>query len=156
MSNSTLINQESFWIVVADEARALVYAKDLKQDPIQELFSLDNAIAREKMEDLISDRGGRSFDSQGEGRHTMSEEKADAKYQAASAFAKEIAGRISGARNDGTCRGFALIAAPRFLGLLRDALEIAGNHEPVVAIDKEMVNQDAASIENLLAERYTF
>jgi protein required for attachment to host cells len=150
----SLSNQKSFWIVVADEARVKVYAKHLRSDPIQELFSLDNSVAREKMVNLISDRGGRSFDSHGKGRHTMSNEKSDPKQHASVTFAKEIAKRISAARNDGTCRNFALIAAPRFLGVLRDALETAGNARPVVTINKEVVDKDAAFIENLLAEHH--
>lgn len=150
----SLVNKESFWIVVADESRVIVYAKDLSSDPLQELFSLENPVAREKMGDLISDRGGRSFDSHGKGRHTMSKEKSDPKQQASAAFAKDIAGRVSGAINDGSCRSFALIAAPRFLGALRDALETAGNATPVVAIDKQVVDKDTAFIEKLLAEHH--
>ena len=150
----TLIDKASFWVVVADESKVKVYAKDLRSDPLQDLFSLDNPIAREKMENLISDRGGRSFDSHGEGRHTLSGEKSDAKKQASLAFAKQLAEHISGAINNGTCRSFALIAAPRFLGVLRDALATVGNTTPVVSIDKEVVNKDSAFIEKLLAEHY--
>jgi len=54
--------------------------------------------------------------------------------------------------HDGTCDEIALIAAPRFLGVLRDALAIAGKVNPVLTIDKEMVGQDAVVIEKLLAE----
>lgn len=154
MNNSALLNKESFWIVVADESRAIVYAQDLKKDPILEILSLENSVAREKMENLISDRAGRSFDSYGEGRHAMSKETSDVKQQASIAFAKEIANRVSGAINDGYCRSFALIAAPRFLGLLRDALATAGNATPVATIDKQVVGQDAAFIEKLLADHY--
>ena len=74
--------------------------------------------------------------------------------QASLAFAKQLAELISDAINNGTCRSFALIAAPRFLGVLRDALATAGNVTPVVSIDKEVVNKDSAFIEKLLAEHY--
>ena len=150
----TLIDKASFWVVVADESQVKVYAKDLRNDPLQDLFSLENPIAREKMENLISDRGGRSFDSHGDGRHTLAGEKSDVKKQASLAFAKQLAEHISDAINNGTCRSFALIAAPRFLGVLRDALATAGNATPVVSIDKEVVNKDSAFIEKLLAEHY--
>ena len=150
----TLIDKASFWVVVADESQVKVYAKDLRSDPLQDLFSLENPVAREKMENLISDRGGRSFDSHGDGRHTLAGEKSDAKKQASLAFAKRLAEHISSAINDGTCRSFALIAAPRFLGVLRDALATAGNVTPVVSIDKEVVTKDSAFIEKLLAEHY--
>jgi len=140
-------SEKTFWIVVADESRAIVYTKELKRDPLQELFTLDNEVAREKMG---------SFDSHGQGRHTMAREKSDPKTQASIAFAKDIADRITRAKNDGSCRDFALIAAPRFLGSLRDALSTAGNAEPVVTIDKQVVDQDTDFIERLVAEHHKF
>ncbi len=54
---------------------------------------------------------------------------------------------------DGVCDEVVLIAAPRFLGVLRDALEKTGNVIPSVTIDKEMVGRDAADIEKLLDDR---
>jgi protein required for attachment to host cells len=148
----SLINKESFWVVVANEAKIIVYAKDLENDPLEDLFSLENSVAREKMANLITDRGGRSFDSHGEGRHTMTGEKSDPKQHASAAFAKKIAQRVTAATNTGKCRGFALIAAPRFLGVLRDALSVAGNATPVATIDKDVVDQEAKVIDKMLAE----
>jgi len=81
-----------YWtVVVADESRVLFYARDSMSGPLRELFSLDNDTARKKTDQLISDSGGRSFDSYGKGRHTMGHEKADPKKIAAMAFAKQIA-----------------------------------------------------------------
>lgn len=139
-----------YWVVVADESSAIVYARDSLSGPLREQFSLDNEVARKKMEQLISDTGGRSFDSYGKGRHTMSNEKADAKKTAAMAFAKKIAGRIAKVMHDGSCRGFALVAAPRFLGILRDAISIATTVQPYATVDKEVVGQGTAVIEKLL------
>ena len=144
-------SEKVFWVVVADEANAIVYARDTRSGPLRELFSLDNEAARMKTEQLISDSGGRSFDSKGKGRHTMSSEKADPKKHAASMFAKQIAERIGKVMHDGSCRGFALVAAPRFLGVLRDAVSVATSAEPYATVDKEVVGQDTAVIERLLA-----
>ncbi len=140
-----------FWVVVADESNAIVYARDTRRGPLRELFSLGNEAARKKTAELISDRGGRSFDSHGKGQHTMANEKSGPKKHAAMLFAKQIAERIKKVMHDGTCRGFALVAAPRFLGVLRNAIAIATTAEPYVAVDKEMVGQDTAAIEKLLA-----
>lgn len=119
---------------------------------MRELFSLDNDAARKKTAELISDSGGRSFDSQGKGRHTMAKEKTGPHKHAAILFAKQIAKRIAKVMHDGSCRGFALVAAPRFLGLLRDAISIATTAEPYATVDKEMVGQDTVAIEKLLAK----
>ena len=141
-----------FWIVVADESKALVYARDSKSGPLRELFSMHNEVARRKRGDLVSDREGRSFDSGGLGRHAMTEEKSGPKRHAAEAFAKHIAKRIAKVLNQGTCRGFALIAAPRFLGELRDAIEAVTRTSPYLTIDKDVVGKDPATIEKLIAK----
>jgi protein required for attachment to host cells len=153
MSSVESLSQKSDWGVGADESRAIFYAWDTKHGPLRELAQLENEVARQKTSSQISDRGGRSFDSHGQGRHTMTNEKTDPKKHAAIAFAKEVAGRVAKARQDGSCRDYALVAAPRFLGLLRDALETAGHPDPLLAIDKGVVGQDAAVIEKLLNEK---
>jgi len=145
-------SRKPYWaVVVADESTATVYARDSLSGPLRELFSFNNEAARMKMEQLVSVSGGRSFDRKGKGRHTMFREETDPKKHAASIFAKQIAEHLSKAINDGRCRGFALVAAPRFLGVLRDAASIATNAEPYATVDKEVVGQDAAVVEKLLA-----
>jgi len=143
--------RKTTWVIVADESAAMVYARKARRGPLIELFTLTNETARKKLGELISDRGGRSFDSHGQGRHTMVKEKSGPKKRAAKAFAKDIAKRINKAVQDGSCDEFALISAPRFLGVLRDALGKAGTVRPALTIDKEMAAQDVAAIEKLLA-----
>jgi len=151
MKSQALSSEKVFWVVVADEASAIVYARASKSGPLHEVFSLANEAARMNTEQLISDSGGRSHDSKGKGRHTMTNEKVDPKKHAASKFAKQIAERIGRVMHDGSCRGFALIAAPRFLGILREAVSVATSAEPYATVDKEVVGQDTAVIERLLA-----
>jgi protein required for attachment to host cells len=141
-----------FWVVVADEAKAIVYTRDTRSGPLSEAFSLANEAARMKTSELISDSGGRSFDSKGKGRHTMTNERDDAKKHAAQLFAKEISGRIAKVVQDGSCRGFALVAAPRFLGVLRDAISVATTEQPYATVDKDVTGKDTATIEKLLAD----
>lgn len=143
--------EKLFWVVVSDESSAIIYARDSISGPLRELFSLHNDAARKKMDELISDSGGRSFDSHGKGRHTMGGDQSDPKKVAAMTFAKQIAERVAQATHDKSCRGFALVAAPRFLGVLRKALSIATTVEPYATVDKEVVGHDAAVIEKLLA-----
>lgn len=152
MTSELLLPKKTTWIIVADESAATVYARKSRRGPLTELFSLTNEAGRKKIRDLISDRGGRSFDSHGHGRHTMVKEQTGPKKRAAVAFAKDIAKRINKAVYAGTCDEIALISAPRFLGVLRDALAKAGHVVPALTIDKEMVGQDAVTIEKLLAD----
>jgi len=147
----TAASDRFYWVVVADEAIAIVYAREALSGPLLEQFSLNNETARKKTDQLISDSGGRSFDSFGKGRHTMTSEKADPKKTAAVAFAKQIVGRVAKVMHGGSCRGYALVAAPRFLGLLREAISVAKIAEPYATVDKEVAGQDTAVIEKLLA-----
>jgi protein required for attachment to host cells len=150
MDIAPLSGNATNWVVVADQAEAMVYSRKGRRGPLETLFSLQNSVAGEKVADLISDRGGRSFDSHGQGRHTMAREKSGPKRHASEAFAKQIAERLKRARQEGSYRELTLIAAPRFLGDLKKAIAREGGVEPTLTIDKEMVGQDAKAIEKLL------
>lgn len=150
MTNASLHADKTYWIVVADESRASIYTRHAKRAPLIEFLSLENEASRKKTGDILSDRGGRSFDSFGSGRHTMAIEKADPKKHAATAFAKQIAERIGKVTHDGSCRGYALIAAPRFLGLLREAVSRRCNVEPFKTVDKDVVDQDTTVLQRLI------
>lgn len=140
------------WIIVADEATAEVYEQDKKYSPVRKAFELHNDIAKKKVGDIISDRGGRSFDSFGKGRHTMAKEKSGPKTKGSVVFGKVIADRITAALNSGEISEFGLIAAPRFLGVLRKSLGGAHGSQPCLTISKEIVGQGPAAIDRLLAE----
>ena len=152
MTFDLLLTRKTTWIIVADESKATIYSRKAKKSPLEELCTLGNDAGRKKPGELMSDRGGRSFDRFGDGRHTLTKEESGPKKRAAAAFAKKIALRINKALRDGTCDEFAVISAPRFLGVLRRALTKTGKNAPGLSIDKEMVGQDAAAIEKLLAE----
>jgi protein required for attachment to host cells len=143
------LEAQSFRVVVADEFRAIFYDRQKKFSPLSEVASFQNDTAREKTGDLMSDRGGRAFDSHGQGRHTMSNEKADPKSQSAVVFAKEIAERLNADRSQGHFDKLVVVAAPRFLGVLRPALSTAGV-DVARAVDKEVTGRDAEFIQKLL------
>lgn len=150
MMQSDHRSERAFWVVAANESQARFYQREAKRAPLQEFLCVENETARMKKGDIIADRGGRSFDSVGAGRHTMALEKAGPKKQAATVFAKQIAERIYKATHNGTCRDYVLIAAPRFLGVLRPELSRRCKLGPSKTIDKDVVDQDAASLKKLL------
>lgn len=140
-----------FWIVVADEAAAIIYSRERKfSGPITELRRFENEAARLKAAELDSDKGGRSFDRFGPGRHAMGDDGSDPRTHEAEVFAREIAGYIEKGLQKESCRDYALIAAPRFLGLLREALERSVKQGPWLTIDKNVVSHDVQFLENLL------
>lgn len=139
-----------YLVVVADEYRAIFYARDTMTGPLRKLRTFTNETARMKTGELLSDRGGRSFDSHGQGRHTMGGDRDSPQHQLAKAFAKDIADVIAAESHKGTCRGYAVVAAPRFLGLLRQEFSGSVREEPYATVDKDVVGQDEAAIEKLL------
>jgi len=139
-----------FLVVVADESKAVIYRRDKLSGPLQEIATFQNEAARQKTGDILADKGGRSFDSHGQGRHTMAGDRDAPQQQVARAFAKDIAEIIAAESHKGTCRGYAVIAAPRFLGLLRQEFSTAVRQEPYASVDKDVVGQDESVIENLL------
>lgn len=143
--------QRPYWFVVADESKAVIYESRARYGALQRGSVLQNEAAREKTGEMISDRGGRSHDSHGEGRHTYQKEKVDPKTHVSIGFAKRIISRVLDGKRSGDCDQFALIAAPRFLGLLRDQVGVAGVGEPFAAIAKNVVNKSPAEIQKLIA-----
>ena len=137
-------------VVVADESKAVLYKRDKRRGPLQEMRTFENEAARLKTDDLLADRGGRSFDSHGQGRHTMTAEKSSPKQHLAEGFARGIADHVGAEIHKGSVRGYALVAAPRFLGVLRAQLASRTTVEPYAAIDKNVVGQKADIIGKLI------
>lgn len=72
--------------------------------------------------ELGSDEPGRSFDSAGQGRHAMSTEQEPVEH-VAQQFALELAKILNKGRVAHAYDKLILIAEPKFLGLLRAALD---------------------------------
>ena len=143
-------DEKYYLVVVADEASAILYKRMSRLGPLTEWRRLSNDAARMKTADLISDRGGRSFDSHGHGRHTMASEKAGPRQHVATVFAKSVADIVAKEVKSGRCRGFALISAPRFLGELRREIGSLVKESPYATVDKDVVASGVEAIGKLL------
>ena len=152
MTPTTDPGNRHFLVVVAEESKAVVYRRAALSAPLQETTTFENEAARLKTGEILADTGGRSFDSHGHGRHTMANEKADPKKQRAVQLARDVAEYITADVHKGTCRGYALVAAPKFLGMLRAELTRHTPMEPYATVDKNVVDQAKSVIEKLLAE----
>jgi len=109
------------WVVVADRASAKIFSVATPTAQFKAIETLEYPAGRMRARDIDADRPGRSFQSAGTKRHGM-ERSTDAKKQTAAAFARQVAARLESARvQDGLAR-LILVAAPEFLGLLRDNL----------------------------------
>lgn len=132
-------------IVVADESEAHLLAMDDPRSPLQWLSKLENEAARLHERDLGSDRPGRSYDRMGASRHSVGAEHSAQRHQQ-ERFAKRIAGELERARNEHAFDRLVLIAGPRMLGLLREALPAATRSAVVAEVAKDLVHLDADAI----------
>lgn len=140
------------WIVVAESSRARIFTADSPTARLTELETLANPDARLHDRELSSDLPGVTFDSGGQGRH-VKEQQVGPKAQAAVRFAEQVAARIEAGRTGGEFKRLALVAAPEFLGLLRDKLSAPARALVVAGIAKNVAQLSADDIRAHLPER---
>jgi len=147
-------SKPTYWIVVADQSTGEFYLRNKKNSPLKRGFTMRNDAGQKKLIDLTSDRDGRSFDSHGPGRHSLSKEKTDTKKHESQLFANQIVDRIIAAKHRNEFSQLILIAAPRFLGTLRKSLAASQATLTYLSINKDVVGQDTDVIEKLLSENF--
>ena len=101
------------WIVVAHRGGARLLAQT-GDEPTQLLETIANPDGHERVSSPGSSRSGRA-----------SEPRDASRAHASKTFAIELARKLQHGRNENAYRELVLIAAPRFLGLLRHALDPA-------------------------------
>jgi protein required for attachment to host cells len=79
------------------------------------------------------------------------EQATEPKEQEAQAFAVEIARQVERARHDGDFDSLVLVAPPKFLGRLRQALSGTARAALIGELDKNLVEADAKTLEAQLA-----
>jgi len=137
------------WVVVADSSAARIFTAATPTGGLDERESLAHPEGRMRAQELTSDLPGRAFDSKGKGRHAMESEVGPREHEAI-AFAREIAGRIAAARSRGELDRVVLVAAPEFLGLLRDALDATTRRAVEAEFPLNLVKMTPAEIRSRL------
>ena len=140
------------WIAVADAARARVLKADSPTGELQEIESYAHPEGRLHERDLTSDRPGRSFDSAGQGRHAMEEPQRPKEHEA-DTFARQLAQRLEQARTEHRYDHLILIAAPAFLGRLRQHLSAETAACVTLELDKDLTRTDVTALRKHLPER---
>lgn len=112
---------EKTWIVVADSSHARIFQLRDGQLPAEEIEDLANPLGRADNRQLASDGHGQYFGPEGRG-HTAPRVEEPVQHEVRQ-FAREIGHRLDTAAAQNRFQHLALVAAPRFLGLLRDSLD---------------------------------
>ena len=102
--------------------------------------------------ELVTDRPGRAFDSYGTGRHGEDPATAATTHEAEN-FALELSRFLQKARTERRYDTLMLMAAPAFLGELRERLDVPTRDCVMLEIDKNLVQRNAAEIRGHLPDK---
>lgn len=136
------------WIVVADSSRGYIFSR--KNDSFTKVKELSHDEARKHGKDLVTDRSGRAFNSQGKGQHAMTPE-ADPKEHEAQVFSSQLADEIEKGRNANLFEDLVLVAPPALLGYLRKTLRTPTSRLVRREINKDLANLKLSEIKERLA-----
>lgn len=140
------------WLVVADNSRARFFSTDTHKGPIKELESIVHAEARLHEHKITSDLPGRGSGQGGDGRHAY-EDETSTKDQENINFAKAIANELDAARKRDKFKQLILVAAPGFLGNLRNQLSAQTQKMTCFELAKNLSHLSVKEIREHLPER---
>lgn len=127
----------NIWILVAHRGGARVFENKGPGKGLNLLHDIPHPEGRLKNKDIGSDKPGRSFDSRGQGRHSLSSEQEPTAHLAEQ-FAKQLSSLLEEGRNQQRYKKLVLVAEPRFLGNLRAVLSAPTAALVSGAVDKDL------------------
>ncbi len=139
------------WLVVADNSKARIFTVDSRMGPVEEIESIVHTEARLHEQNMTSDLPGRGSGKGGAG-HAYQDEVSP-KEQENINFAREIANELDAARKDNKFKQFILVAAPGFLGNLRNQLNPQTQKLACFELAKNLSHLNAKEIRAHLPER---
>lgn len=138
------------WIVVADSTRARIFTADTPSSPLEEIEDFSHTEGRLHDREITSDLPGK-IKSTGAGGHAF-EQPTDPKKHEADIFAHRISQYLEEAHNANRFEQLLIVAAPSFLGLLRNNLPDQIKKLVRFELDKDITLMSAADIRQHLPE----
>lgn len=139
------------WVIVADASRARLFSAEKSFSPLVEEQDFTHLEARLTEQDIQSDRMGRVFDSVGDGRHALGKEDSPKKHEA-TRFAKILCEHLNLARAQGQFEKLYVIAAPAFLGALRNCMDAVTQKSIAGELNKNLTTHDPEDIRKQLPQ----
>ncbi len=127
---------KTIWITVADGARARFFRSNAGGTHIEPALNMELVADRRPSRDIDADRPGRTKDRMAHGRHAL-EPSTDAHEHARQAFAHEVIELLEKHRTQNDFDELVIIAPPKMLGYLRDAMP-----EPLKKLVRREVDKD--------------
>jgi protein required for attachment to host cells len=133
------------WVLVADRAKARLFAVAREDDSIVEIRDFLNPQGRASGRELSRDRPPTSHDRFGPGRHAI-EPQTSIEQKTAESFARELDAVLEHGRVDRSYRDLVLIAPAHFLGTLNAALNKHVRACVAAELPKNLTSADAQTI----------
>ena len=140
------------WLIVCDASRARVIRVDSLDDDWRELEHLASEEGRGRSGSLVSDRPGRANRPKGLGRQAPVD-AVDPSDSASRRFAAKLGRRLERAFDAHEFDGLFLVAPPRFLGQLRDALSPPVGRRVRGSMDKDLIGLSVAELRRRIPAR---
>ncbi|MCW8900931.1 MAG: host attachment protein [Gammaproteobacteria bacterium] len=132
-------------IVVADSTIARIFTADSSHSQLNEVETLSHPEGRMHEQDMVSDMPGKGASKSGAGGHVY-DEKIEPKQQEMIEFAKRIADYLDDTRKENKLGKLMLIAAPKFLGELRNHLSAETSEKVSFELDKNLAQHSVEDI----------
>ena len=142
---------ETTWILVADAARARLFRVERPRGELIEEADFVHPEERLPEHELGADEPGRVRGPGGK-QHSWGPDEG-LREREAGVFATELARHLRAAREQGRFRRLYLVAAPHFLGVLRQELDEHTRALVVDSFDKDLVRHTERDIRAHLPER---
>jgi protein required for attachment to host cells len=127
------------WILIANRSSASLFESDWPGKSMRRVQDITHPKGRMQNKDIDADKPSRSFDSFGKGRHAMSTEQEPTEH-IAQQFALDLAELLNKGRVTHAYDKLVLMAEPKFLGVLRAALDKNTAALVVQTVNKELLN----------------
>jgi protein required for attachment to host cells len=137
------------WILSASRASARIFEQKGHELALVETIKHD--AGRQRDRDVDSDRPGRSFDRTTGARHALSTDETPHDHDAHK-FALSLAQQLQHAHGEHRFSRLVLVAEPRFLGMLREALDTQTAHAVVASVTKDLEHMPPAELAGHLPE----
>lgn len=137
-------------IVVADSSRARIFTAGSVSSPLIEIETMAHPEGRIHQQSLVSDLPGKEAGKGGGGDHAY-QEKVEPKKHEMIEFAKRIADYLDDERKANKLNNLLLVAAPAFLGELREHLSNATKELIAFELDKNLAHHDIQDIRKHLS-----
>ncbi len=135
---------ENTWVLVADSSRARIFVAASHTSPLTEFEGLTHGESKQHEQKMTSDLPGSQSGSDGR-HHGVSSETDPKKFEAVQ-FAKSISNHLEDARNKHIYTQLVMVAAPAFLGHLRDQLTPEVAKLVTLEVDKNLTQHSVEDI----------